>query len=318
MAKNRNYNKEQSQNKDRIRNKSRSKGYGKYKMTDANEFMTSSLDRSEFDGIPPDNPEEAVDSPDVNDNENKNIHDGVYYNTGNQNIFEFNRDKNISKSSQRGNCLFLCKNGERVEVRLSLYSRDNIVKYENDLKKENFDENKSDFLYHITNRHRLMENIRSMLQEFLDGFYSFEIDEINHETFFGLFDAKEIASVFLVRKDDNAKSDQIRKWISNMSLQLENGLLISFSLLTPPGKPNKSTKAYFKFRKKLGMNIENKIKFYDEIKNNKHRQLTELFKRSDFNNVLDEMGIKEEKNSLKKDSNFEKLVESLKEKELVF
>lgn len=173
--------------------------------------------------------------------------------------FDFNPQFHTSKISQENNMIFLKRNGDRMQLYLNGNLRRAIVSYQRQYEmNHSIDMQERQRLHHLFMKPLFTLRMKNFLQEILDGFFSFELDDFDFLSLLPISTSLEIESFTGVSKET------VRKYLKNLSLQLENGLLISFNLITPEGLLSK--KHYHHFRRVIGQE-DHKQAFEEMVKN---------------------------------------------------
>src|SRR6056297_800499 len=171
--------------------------------------------------------------------------------------FEFNPVANTSQMSQKNNMVFLKHEGNRLKLYLNGHMRRSVVShqrwYEQRESKYNLE---GKLLFHGYTKPVFVMRLVNFLQEILDGYFPFELEDFNFLSCLPLSTSKEISSVIGIEENT------VRKYLKNLSLQLEDGLLVSFNLITPEGQlPGK---LLLRFRRTIGQD-ENKQSFVNIV-----------------------------------------------------
>lgn len=172
--------------------------------------------------------------------------------------FDFNPQCHTSRITQENNMIFLKRHGDRMQLFLNGNLRRSIVSYQRQYEMNNtIDMQERLRLYHLFMKPLFTLRMKYFLQEILDGFFPFELDDFDFLSLLPISTSLEIESFTGVNKET------VRKYLKNLSLQLENGLLISFNLITPEGLLSK--KHYHHFRRVIGQE-DHKQAFEEMVK----------------------------------------------------
>jgi len=224
--------------------------------------------------------------------------------------FEFNPVANTSQISQRNNMVFLKNEGNRLKLCLNGHMRRAIVSYQRQFERD-ISEYKleSMMLYHSYMKPVFVVRLVNFLQESLDGYFPFELDDFDFLSCLPLSTSKDIETATGINRDT------IRKYLKNLSLQLEDGLLVSFNLITPEGQlPGK---LLLRFRRTIGQG-ENKQKFIEMVQKGQKFRVRDFLRSQLLEEWMEKRGFNnEELEQLSENQRFKKIVEKLREKPLL-
>lgn len=197
--------------------------------------------------------------------------------------FDFNPLSNTSQITQKNNTIFLKRNGDRMKLFLSGHLRRSIVSYQRQYEmNDSNDIQERQRLLHSYMKPLFTLRLMSFIQEILDGFYPFEMDDFDFIALLPISTSKEIGSFTGVSKDT------VRKYLKNLSLQLENGCLVSFNLITPEGILPK--KCYLHFRRVISPG-NHKQAFEEMVRIGKKYSLKDFLKSRLLFDLLEKWGI---------------------------
>jgi len=261
-------------------------------------------------------PETSVSLPETNDDEpSADRMEEDYDPYRPENPFEFNANANTVHVSQRKNCLFLKRVNNGVKVFSTLHLRLNVADYERrHFLGEYRDEDERDWLFNKFARILFVNDVKVEIQDYLDGFYPFELEPFNCSILERAFKTDELAA--LVRRRvkenrDNKFNDTVKDWMNNLSIQTEDGLLIAFNYLTPKGAEKRDFRSYINFRKHLK---DHKPQFAELVLRYREKSYSEFCERTAFEDFLkDEMSYLEQP-LLIKAPEFKSLVLKLRER----
>ena len=241
-------------------------------------------------------PEQEVEATDVNDDEIvTDLTDKLDFRqqVENNDIFEYNPNEQ-KIINQRTNMLLIKKTGSRLKVYLSGYIKEDLM-----IKRRQYEKTQSEKQYHRIQKLLFIKTIQKYLQQYFDGFYPFELEAIHltavKKIVFSSLLAKEmIQKPFTVDTNEEILANNIRRWLKNLSLQFENGALVSFNMLTPEGKPSPGRILYTTFRRRLGQNQQAKGHFKDLMLQYSDLETERIFKRKNkVISLLEDIGFTE-------------------------
>jgi hypothetical protein len=220
--------------------------------------------------------------------------------------FEFNPVSNTSQMSQRNNMVFLKRDGNRLKLFLNGHLRRSVVSYQRQYEMSDSVYNLgTNILFHSYMKPVFVMRLVNFLQEILDGFFPFELDDFDFLDCLPLSTSNEIEFVTGIRQDT------IRKYLKNLSLQLEDGLLISFNLITPEGKlPNKTL---LHFRRTIGQG-DHKQQFVNLVQSGKEFTFRNFFRSQLYYELMEKWGFTDPQvKKLSKNRDFVNIVRHLRE-----
>ncbi|MEA1884144.1 MAG: hypothetical protein U9N62_06465 [Thermotogota bacterium] len=193
--------------------------------------------------------------------------------------FEFNPVSNTTRMTQKNNMVFLKQDGNRMKLYLNGHLRRSVVAYQRQHEMSNLEYNLgTNILSHSYMKPVFVMRLVNFLQEILDGFFSFELGDSDFLACLPLSTSKEIEFVTGIHQET------IRKYLKNLSLQLEDGLLVSFNLITPEGKlPNKTL---LRFRRRIGQG-DHKQQFVNLVQSGKEFQFRNFFRSQLFYELME-------------------------------
>lgn len=284
-----------------------------------NELRKEPLDRPpEYDALIESDGPETVEMPDTNPDEIKLDRMEENYDPFRvENSFEFNANTNTAHLSQRKNCLFLKRVNGGVKVFSTLRLRLNVAGYERRYLEGDYkDDDERNKLFNRYARVLFVDDIKHELQNYLNGFYAFECESFNYSVLERIFKTDELAELVRSRIPGINKEkkfvDTVKDWMNNLSIQTEDGMLISFNYMTPKGSDNKSFRSYVDFRKVLG---DYKAEFHKLVLKYREMSYAEFCDRTAFEDFVKEemsfLGLE----LLAKSPEFKGLVLSLRERD---
>jgi len=185
-----------------------------------------------------------------------------------------------------------------------------IVSYQRQFEKDISEYNlESMMLYHSYLKPVFVDRLVHFLQEILDGYFPFDLDDFDFLSCLPLSTSKDIETV------TGIKRDTIRKYLKNLSLQLEDGLLVSFNLITPEGQlPGK---LLLRFRRTIGQG-ENKQSFVNIVQKGQKFRVRDFLRSQLLYEWLEKLDFThQEVKQLSENRRFKKIVEKLRESPLL-
>jgi len=223
--------------------------------------------------------------------------------------FEFNPVSNTTQLSQKNNMVFLKREGNRLKLFLNGHMRRGIVSYQRGYElNESKDTQELQKRLHLFMKPVFVCRMVTFLQEILDGYFSFELVDFDFLSNLPLSTSSEIETVTGIHRDT------VRKYLKNLSLQLEDGLLISFNLITPEGRLR--DRSLLRFRRTIGQN-ENKRKFVDMVQRGQKLRVMDFLRSQLLNEWFEKIDFThEEVKQLFENRRFKNIVEKLRESSL--
>ena len=181
-----------------------------------------------------------------------------------------------------------------MKVYLTGYIRENLMSL-----KRKYDATQTEKYYHRIQKYLFIQTVQEYLQHYFDGFYPFELETIQLDSikkimFSSLLAEETAKKPYTVETDEALLANNIRRWLKNLSLQFENGALISFNMLTPEGKPSPNRILYTTFRRRLGQKEQAKARFKELMQQYPDLGIERVFKRKNkVISLLEDIGFTE-------------------------